>query len=744
MATSRTTASLARWSATHPWRALLVWLLFLAAALGVGSVVSTRQTSDADFRIGQSGQADAWVHDAGMAPPLTEAVVISPRSTATSASLDRAAAERAAEQISRRMARVSVVRRVGEPTWSPDHRALLVPVVLAPAPGGGDPDVAALQAITASVQATSPALHVAEVGETSINAAVNQRVSNDLGKAERLSLPITLLIMLIAFGALIAAGIPVLLAITGVLATIALYAPLSHLVPADDTVSSMVLLIGMAVGVDYSLFYLKREREERERGRSTVDAVTIAAATSGHSIVVSGAAVMVAMAGLYVVQDASFSSLATGAILVVAISVIGSLTVLPALLSKLGRWVDRPRVPLLWRVNRRIGRGGISRRILAPVLSHPKASLGVSTVVVLALATPVLGMRLHEGDLATLPQDIPTVQTMQQLEATFPSEGESVQVVVKTAPEQLTEAVDALHALGADISRRPGVAALAPDAVRTSRDRTVALLTLDLTSQEGSDANVHVLSQVRGDVAPTYLDPLAPARWAVGGGVAVNADYSSHQSRALPWVIGFVLLLTLLMMGFTFRSVPIAILTTVLNLASVGAAFGILTLVFQNSWAEELLGFTSSGFVVDWIPLFMFVVLIGLSMDYHVFVLSRIREGIDRGLPPRLAVEAGVKETAGVVTSAATVMVSVFAIFATLSMLELKQIGVGLAASVLVDATLVRIVMLPSLLVLMGRWAWWPSMSPRQVRLTPVTDHVPDSAPGPAPALVPARDGGTS
>ncbi|MDP9318821.1 MAG: MMPL family transporter, partial [Actinomycetota bacterium] len=417
MSKSRMTSSVARWSATHPWRALLIWLLFVVGAVGAGSAITTQQVTDEDSRVGQSGRADQIIHDAGLEGPQTENVLI----RAGSGSIDASTAMRASGQISHEMAAVDTVARVAEPVWSSDHQSLLVTVKLKDAAPGADVDVGPLLDITKAAQAEHPDLTIAEVGESSINDAVDERVGQDLGKAERLSLPITLVIMLIAFGALIAAGIPVLLAISGVLATIGLYAPISYLIPGDSTVSSMVLLIGMAVGVDYSLFYLKREREERERGRTTIDAVEIAAETSGHSIVVSGAAVVVAMSGLYLVQDPAFASLATGAILVVAISVLGSLTVLPALLAKLGRWVDRPRVPLLWRVNRRIGRGGISRRLLKPVTRRPKTAFFVSTAIVLGLGIPALGMHLHEANLSTLPQDIPEVQTFKQVEQSFPS-----------------------------------------------------------------------------------------------------------------------------------------------------------------------------------------------------------------------------------------------------------------------------------------------------------------------------------
>ncbi len=699
------TLKAARWSATHPWRALAVWLILVAAAVATGSLISTQATSDADYRLGQSGRADEIITDAGLADPSSENVLI----TAREGRLDSAEAEAVAAEVRREMSPLAEVRTVGEPAWSEDRSALLVPLELTDN-ADDDPDITPLQDVTKSVQQEHPGLHVAQAGDASLDGAINDQVADDLASAETLSLPITLGIMLLAFGAVIAAGIPVLLAISGVLATIGIYAPISYLVPSEPTVSSMILLIGMAVGVDYSLFYLKREREERARGRSTVDAVEIAAATSGHSIIVSGFAVMVAMAGLYVVGDATFSSLATGAIIVVAVAVLGSITVLPALLAKLGRWVDRPRVPLLWRINRRIGRGGISRRLLAPVMRHPKAALLVSTVAMVALAAPALDMHMKEGTLKTLPQSITEVQTMRQIEAAFPSEGFTLDVAVTSdrSSETSSDVVPALRELAQQAASNGDLVSDGANPVQTSSDGRTAVLTLASPHSDDLAASNKALDLVRNDLGPKLLDPLPGSEWAVGGDIAESADSSQHQRDKLPWVIGFVLLLTLLMMGFTFRSVPIAIITTVLNLASVAAAFGVLSLVFQHNWFEGMLDFTSSGYIIDWIPLFLFVVLVGLSMDYHVFVLSRVREGVQRGLPSRVAVEAGVTETAGVVTSAAAVMVSVFAIFATLSMLEMKQMGVGLSVAILLDATVVRVVMLPSILALLGDRVWWP------------------------------------
>ena len=692
----------ARWSATHPWRAMLGWLVFVLVAVGLAVAVPTTQTKDSDYRLGESGRADALVHRAGLEGATTENVLITARGHAA---LDSAAASAAAEEVRTGMRDLAGVQQVSPAQPDPHRSALLISVQLS----RDQDDASSLQAVTKRVQADHPDLQVREAGDLSIDAAINDRVGSDLSSAEGISLPVTLILMLLAFGALIAAGIPVLLAATSVVATIGLTAPLSHLIHAEQTVSSMIVLIGMAVGVDYSLFYLKREREERAAGRSTLDAVEIAAQTSGHSILVSGGAVIASMAGLFVMGGATFNSLAAGAILVVAIAVLGSITVLPALLVKLGRWVDRPRVPLLWRLNRRIGPGGISRRILSPVVRHPAVALTLSGVVVLLLAAPALGMKIHESNLKTLPASIPEVQTFTRISAAYPAEGTTATVVVKASPADRVAVGQALRQLDRRAVATAAFVGSGHDAVRVSGDGGTSLLSLAMPYGV-SDAKVdNAITALRTDLVPSALGHLR-AEHAVGGDAAESLDYVHRQHDRLPIVIGVVLLLTLLMMGLAFRSVPIALVSTALNLASVGVAFGILTIVFQHGWGAGALDFTSPGFVIDWIPLFVMVVLVGLSMDYHVFVISRIREHVQGGLPTRLAVARGVSESAGVVTSAAAVMVSVFAIFATLSMMEMKMMGVGLAAAILVDATVIRLMMLPAILVLLGDRAWWPNL----------------------------------
>lgn len=694
----------ARWSALHPWRAILAWIAFVAFAVGLAVAIPTQSTTDADYRVGESGRADAMVHDAGLVQPDSENVLI----TARSGSLDPKTAESAATDIAEAARAADHVGAVGEPQWNADRTALLVPIELA-----GEPDeVTDLQSSVAAVGAAYDALEIRQAGDVSLDAAINDRVADDLGAAETTSLPVTLVLMLLAFGALIAAGIPVLLAASSVAATIGLMAPLSHLIPSDDTTASMIVLIGMAVGVDYSLFYLKREREERAKGRSTLDAVEIAAQTSGHSILVSGGAVIAAMAGLFLIDDATFNSLAVGSILVVAVAVLGSITVLPALLVKLGRWSDRPRVPLLWRLNRRIGRGGISTRLLGPVVRHPLAALVLASTVIVALAVPALGLKTHSATLDTLPQSIPEVQTIQAISRSFPAdEGASATVVVRADAAEQEQTVAALERLDR-AAVETGHFVDSGRGVQTSADGTTSLVVLGMPYDETDDRVDGALRELRDDLVPAALGDL-DVEHAVGGGAAESLDFADKQHGRLGLVIGFVLLLTMLIMVTTFRSVVLAGVSTVLNLASVGAAFGVLTLVFQRGWFSGALDFSSPGFVIDWIPLFVLVVLVGLSMDYHVFVLSRVREHVEQGLPTRLAVQRGIADTAGVVTSAAAVMVSVFAIFATLSMVEMKMMGVGLSAAILLDATLIRLVILPSILVLLGEKAWWPRRPPR-------------------------------
>ncbi|GAA3261100.1 MMPL family transporter [Dactylosporangium siamense] len=696
--------------------------MFVAVCFVGGNMAGTVEASNSDQAIGESGRADVIVNDGKFDNPATESVLITP----LSGQLDRGAADKAAADVAAAMKALPEVASVSDPLPSHDGGALLVRVTMSGDPETAQERVGKLLDATAGVQKAHPELRVEETGGESIGQAMDDTLGKDFQRAEFLSLPVTFAILIVAFGALIAAGVPVLLALMSVAAALGLSTLASHLVPSTDTTASVILLIGMAVGVDYSLFYLRREREERAKGRNHLDAVEIAAETSGHAVVVSGIAVTIAMAGLFLAGDVVFSSLAVGSILVVLVSVIGSLTVLPALLSKLGRWIDRPRVPVLWRLTRpRAASEGQSKVwgfILRPALRKPAITLTVSVLALLALAAPALTMRLSFPGMEDLPRTTPAMQAYDRLVKAYPSNGTVHTIAVRVPAGQLDATKAALAELANRAAADPLFAPLdeAPD-IEVSADGTVAVLDVATPFAGRSDQAKESLTRLREVMVPQTVGKVAGTEAAVGGFVGADVDYADHVKHKLPLVVGFVLVLTFLVMAFTFRSVVVAVTSIALNLLSAGASYGLVVLIFQGTWAEGILGFKSMDAVVSWLPLFLFVVLFGLSMDYHVFVVSRIREAVKQGMSTRDAVAHGITGSAGVVTSAAIVMVAVFSIFATLSTVDMKQLGVGLAAAILLDATIIRAVVLPSLMTMLGNANWWAPRFMRRREVPPAT-----------------------
>jgi putative drug exporter of the RND superfamily len=430
MARSSITVRVARWSATHPWRAIISWIVFVALCLAVGSMVGTRNATNADFRVGEAGRAQTIMADGGIPEQSVEKVLIAARS----GQLDQAEATAAAEDVTRRMRVLPHVEDVGAPLASSDGNALLVPVNLTAEGAAGSGRVEPLLDATAAAQAAHPDLRIEQTGDSSVGFQVDEKSGEDTLTAERLSLPLTLLILLVAFGAIVAAGVPVLIALSAVAASVGLSMVATHFFPSvGGQNSTIIILIGMAVGVDYSLFYLRREREERARSGGTIShtaAVELAAATSGRAIIVSGMAVIASVAALFFANDIIFSSLGISVMIVVAIAMVASLTVLPALLAKLGRWTDRPRLPLLGRLTNRAGPPRLWPALLRPALRHPVITLVVSGVVMVALALPALGMKLDLPSNNRLPK-VQAVRTHDELVRTFPMQGSEFIVAVR-------------------------------------------------------------------------------------------------------------------------------------------------------------------------------------------------------------------------------------------------------------------------------------------------------------------------
>ena len=499
---------------------------------------------------------------------------------------------------------------------------------------------------------------------------------------------------------------PLLLALSAVAATLGLLGPISQIVPLDEAINSVVLLIGLAVGVDYSLFYLRRERAERQAGRSNEEALEIAAATSGRAVLVSGMTVTIAMAGMFLTGNATFMSFAIGTIVVVAVAVLGSLTVLPAILSKLGDRVEKGRIPLIGRIGRRDGSDSrVWSAILDRVLRRPAISAALAGAVLVTLAIPALHMDTKETGAQGLPQDLEAVKTYNRIQDAFP--GAPLPAVVVIEAEDAEDA--ALVAAVGDLRERAIDSGLMNDPVdyEVNPAGNVGVMTIPMVGNGTDDESIEALAALREELVPATLDRVDGTTSYVTGMTAGSEDFNAQMSGSAPIVFAFVLGLAFLLLMVTFRSIVIAFKAIVLNLLSVAAAYGVLVWVFQDGHLESALGFQSNGGIVSWLPLFLFVLLFGLSMDYHVFILSRIREAFDGGMETGDAVAHGIKATAGVVTSAAVVMIAVFSVFATLGALDFKQMGVGLAVAVLIDATIVRAVLLPATMKMLGDWNWY-------------------------------------
>ncbi|AEV81914.1 Putative membrane protein mmpL11 [Actinoplanes sp. SE50] len=697
------------WSARHPKKVIVGWILLVAVAVLVGgSAGSGAKTTDA----GEAGQAQSMIRAQKVTSSYTENVLIEAQGRDKSF-LGTPDLESAATDLSARIkALPGATSSVVTPLDNEQTRAALVSkdgksgLVSFTIPGPGkdaDKHFADIKKEITAVQGAHPGVRLAMAGDISLTSAVNKAADEDLSRAEQLSLPVTLIILIVVFGALVAATVPVFLAATAVLAGLGVLDLVGTIIPANSTVSSVVLLIGMAVGTDYSLFYLRREREERAAGKSATEALKISARTSGHAVVVSGLTVILSLAGLFLAQVDTFNGMAIGTIIVVGLAVLGSVTVLPALLSVLGRRVDSLRVPFLGRSRTTATNSRGWSAIAGGVSRHPLIYGGLALIALVALALPAFGMKLSEpGQLDSLPRSIPAVDAGVRLQQAFPGGADPAQVVVWGTGATSGAADQAV----AELRREAAASDLLGDQISATPVGSVLSIKVPLAGSGTDDTSVKALETLRTDVLPKAFANTPGLKYAVGGRTAGLHDFADVLQQRTAWVVAFVLVLAFIVLVVAFRAPLVAAVSMVLNLLAIGAAMGIVVLGFQKGGFAGLLGFSSFGGVVNWLPLFMFVILFGLSMDYHVFILSRVRERWARGESAKDSVVHGVGSSAGVVTSAAVVMIAVFAMFATLSGIEYKMLGVGMAVAILIDATIVRGVLLPATLSLLGDRAW--------------------------------------
>jgi len=727
-------ARMGRWSASHWKTAVFGWLAFVVLAVFIGMQVGTKTLSHDDGSVGQSHKADQILKKAfPQVDPQTELVLVQSSTKTVDDPKFRATVNDVIGTVETNPA----IKNLKSPLdsgnsdkVSKDRRSVIVTWDMKGKYDQAKTKIDTIESSIGNVGDRHPGFYVGEAGSVSSGKALDKMFADQLKLAGERSIPITIIVLLLVFGALVAVGIPLLLALSSVIATVFLVALPSQLVPMDQNVDAVVLLIGLAVGVDYSLFYLKREREERAAGRGRRAAIEAAAATSGRSVLISGITVMVAMAGMMFSGDKSYLGFGIATMMVVGIAMLGSLTVLPALLSKLGDKVEKGKIPFLHRLRRESGENRLWKAILTPVLRRPIIAAVAAGAVLVALALPALHLHTAQSGLDALPSSTPTVGTIKKIQNTFSNGDVSpaiVAVQANTDAPATEKAITQLETKAIATGQMHG-----PIEVDVNKSHTVARVTIPLAGK-GTDAKSNAaLRTLRNEVLPATIGTVSGATYAVTGPTANSADENTLLKQKAPIVFGFVLVFAFALLLVSFRSIVIALKAIVLNLLSVGAAYGVIVAVFQWGWGESLLNFRSNGGIASWLPIFMFVILFGLSMDYHVFILSRVREAFDRGMKTEDAVEHGILTTAGVVSSAALVMVGAFAVFALMPILDMKEMGIGLAAAVLIDATIVRAVLLPATMKLLGDANWY---LPRWLDWLPRLEHEP-AAPTAQPVLV--------
>ncbi|SFE04999.1 MMPL family transporter [Blastococcus tunisiensis] len=715
-------------SARHRKTAVFGWLAFVALAVLAGQLVPQGELTGSEQLLGAPAQAQRILDENGWEEPASEMVLVQRTddvgdATATAALTDLVAVLEDTPEVANVASPLD-----GAPLVSADGRSALVTFDIRGSPDTAGDRIGPIQVAVATVADRHDDVRVEQFGGTSAEVALDAALDADFQRAEYLSIPIILAVLMLTFGALVAAVLPLVFALTAFVGALGLLSFASQIWHVDGTTQTVMLLIGLAVGVDYSLFYLKREREERARGRSAADALDVAAATSGRSVLISGITVIVAMAGMFLTGFSVFTGVAVGTILVVATSVVGSLTVLPALMSWLGDRIEKGRVPFTGRRRRAPGQGRFWPAVLGVVLRRPLVAAVVSGGLLIGLAVPAFGLTLRNEGIADLPQDLPVIATYERIAEAFPGGSDPAEVVVAADDVTAPDVQDAIADLRTE-ALATGVM-FEPITVETNEGGTVAVVSVPLAGDGEEQASRDALGTLAEDVVPTTIGAVDGVTAVTAGNTALSIAFEDLVAERTPWVFGFVLVLAFLLLLVSFRSVVVALTALTLNLLSVAAAYGALVLVFQHGWGGDLIGLEATGAIVNWIPLFLFVILFGLSMDYHVFILSRIREARDRGESTSQAIASGITRSAGTVTSAAMIMVFVFLCFVALSMTSMKQIGLGLALAVLLDATLVRAVLLPAVMRLLGEANWY---LPRWLGWLPTMAH--DVEPAAAPSI---------
>ena len=572
---------------------------------------------------------------------------------------------------------------------------------------------------TASLEA--PGFEIELFSFRLIDDQIEDIITEDFNRILVISLIAGLIILVLAFRALVAAVVPLAMAIGSIFSALGIAALVSQVYPLVDLYAEILLLMGLAVGIDYSLFVVSRFRAERRDGRPKLEAITVASNTTGRAVFYAGITVLLSLTGLTLTRDSTFISLALGAIIGVFVAVIASLTFLPAILAVLGDGVNRLKLPFLRGEDTQHGLwGAISDRVLA----HPAGIATVTAGALVVLAIPIFSLNLgFNAGADSLPDAAGGKRALVLLERHFSSSLILPAKVVIDAPNvRSPEVQGGVDDFLARVDQND--AFLGPFGISVNRDQNLMRINVPLAGSIDDEASEDAIDVLRNVIIPQSFSGTAAAVF-VTGETADSVDFRDRMIDSAPYVFVFVMGLSFLLLLVMFRSLIIPLKAIILNLLSVAAVYGVLVAVFQWGWGIEILGSEETGIIKSWLPLFLFGILFGLSMDYHMLLLNRIKETYDQGLSNEEAVSAGIRLTAGQITSAAAIMVAVFLSFATSRILGLQQLGLGLAVAVFIDATVIRVILLPATMKLLGDWNWYlprwlrwiPSVSPEGVRV---------------------------
>ncbi len=731
------TAGIAHLSARHPWRTLGFWLLLLVvagfSATTLGSALTTEggQLNNPESKRGM----DLLEQRLRGPQPISETIIM----RSEKATVDDPAFEAAVTGLVSKLQAVpdltdSITSYYGSgnPAMvSADRHSTIISVIMSGTLDEAIDRVPDYEAALASAQKDDYLVY--SVGDATLSEAFSKIADEDLAKGETIGVPVAIVILIVLLGALVAAGLPLVVGFVSIFIALGLAALAGRATDLSFFVVNVIFMIGLAVGIDYALFIISRYREERARGLDKYDAIAVTGGTASKAVLFSGATVVLALSSMFLVPELTFHSLGIGAVLVVIVAVAASLTLLPALLSIVGDKIDWPRLRRAQTTARTVDPHvitykGFWGRVTKQVMAHPVIALVLAAGLLIALALPVVDMNRGSSGVSSMPKSIEAYTAYSLLERDFPAGMIApVEIVVdgQLANESVQQSIETLTTALESDSR------FGPVTVIPNEAGTLALVSVPLTMEPDNPAAYDVIRALREQFVPNAF-ATAPAEVMVAGQVALTHDANILAKDYLPIVIGFVLALSFVLLTVAFRSLVVPVKALIMNLLSVGAAYGLIVLVFQKGVGADFLGLQTIPMIESWLPLFLFSILFGLSMDYHVFLLSRIREHYDLTGDNKEAVAFGLQSTAKLITGAASIMVVVFAGFAAGRLVMLQQIGFGLAVAILIDATIVRSILVPASMVLLGDRNWY---FPKWLGWLPhvtIEGHVP-SLPASAP-----------